>query len=147
MRDVRHETLSILAVLAIPASFVFFLPREALSFKAAARPVATPASAAFVTLTPRQEYALLASAKTTWQTRERDFDEARLPMNELPDEEAAPLFKADDIACPPPACRTRVYAPGAWEPSLKADAPERLSGEGEASPDALAFPKTDLLKL
>ncbi len=147
MRDFRHEMLSVLAVLAIPASFALFLPCEALSFKATARSVATPPSAAFVTLTPRQEYACLASAKTTWQTRERDFGGARLPMNELPDEEGEPLFKANEIACPPPEMRPCATRAGAWEPSLKADAPERLPSEGETPPDTPAFPKADLLKL
>ena len=148
MKSLQQEILTSVSVLAFPAAIVLSFPSEAVSFRA--KPVSPDcaASAAFVTLSPEQERAALAAAKTAWQsdaaTRQRQ--RIRLPLGELPEDAPGPLLDIGAGLRPVDVPEPFGYRPLGWEPSLRSASPARIPSERPSGP-VPAFSREELLKM
>ena len=148
MRSLRHELFSLASVLAVPAAVALFFPYEAVSFRATSVSAESPASAAFVTLSPEQESAALVAARTSWQTdaAARQHRHVRLSLGELPEGPTGPLLDVGTLMRPAASPEPVVYRPAGWQPSLGAERPARLIQEQETRTTP-AFSREELLKL
>jgi len=145
LRSFASELLSAAVVLTVPTCIVAVFPFDALEFRAS-EGVTQPVRNAFVRLTPESERLALRSARTSWQ--EKGVGVRRLQTDifrvELPEEEPMSVLSVRDRSRPPGMSRIACERT-AFLPSLKAPPPILIkSGK---MPEALAFPREELLKM
>ena len=148
MRDFRHEFLSLLTVLAVPAAIALVFPYSAIGFKPRTSAVRGSPSAAFVVITPAEQEQAMRSAKSSWQGDAGGVRRLRvdLSVGVLPENETS--ISADVGAEPSRSAATRVdYVPAAYPPSRAALPAGRLPKAETETAREPAFPKSELLKI
>jgi len=144
----RHETLSLMTVLALCAAVVLMFPYSALSFRPSVQPLRPSSHAAFVVLSEKQERVALAAAKASWQGDASGVRRLRadLAIGELPEE--GPRVVQNKRACAGVEMLSPiVFTAGICLPSQRAGAPERLKNAGGEEARPSAFSRAEMLRI
>lgn len=147
-RRMRNELFSLAVAVAVPALLLAVFPRDALNPLAAATTDAPRGSCAFVTLTPDQERAILASARTSWQRDRGATRQMRIDLfaDSLPTIPPRPVIdlearvRTDRGALAP-------YAADPLPPTLAAPPPATIAPQPDANKTVPAFSREELLHL
>ena len=145
MRNVGSEFLSAAAVLAVPLGIAAAFPFGALGFSPSrdARPRSAP-SASIVFLDEADVTRAMRAARSVPRAEDGERAYIDLFFRELPDDRSRPMAAVGSRhrSPVPPVVESGIPP---FLPSRRADAPVRISAEGEK--DALPFPREELLKL
>lgn len=147
MRSMRSELASAATVLAVPTALFLAFPYGALGFRAVESSRQTGFSAAFVSLSPKQEKAAVSAAKSSLHgdvgvTHHMRID---MPFGDLPEAPPNPVMSVGE--------RTRLPESGVVEceitpylPSRAAPSPRLIPPEPEPS-DKNSFSRKEMLKI
>ena len=147
MRSIRHEALALVLMASVPVALALVFPYEALGFRPSRGAGASRATCAFVTLGEAEERAALAVARTAWQVDSKSVARLRLELSsgDLP---PAPVRTVD--LCRPvrgESSATVPFEPDMLPPTFAAPSPRKIEPDIDASADAPAFSRKELLKL